>query len=352
MLLFKYDNSITRTEKIGDSADFVSRPVEKDHRIFTCGYDMKEFYIHMFEDWFSHGPVDVVPLTAESAKDSNSFDLLVYGWGGYCNGWGKQKIDLPWTSINFFGTALFVSQEWFGGDIWINGTPPLNSYFIGYVADSKQNIRVFGVAVDLLLLGETCWSMIFMHERKPKSTKEHYMVYTASNCVPYREEAVVTLSQIDTVHYGGSCFGNIMNASRIVPASNKRARGEHMWKKNWNLYSVYRFCLVLENHKIEGYVTEKILHAFLGGCIPVYYGTEEIFAIFNRNAFIYYNVSDPQPAIDRIAYLEANKTAYDEILFGEPILADGNKTIEKYFSLSDEIGNGKLKRRIREMIKM
>ena len=78
MSLFKYENSITTTEKIRDSADFLSHPVEKDHRIFTCGYDMKEFYIHVFEDWFSHWhDVDIVPLTAESAKDSNSFDLLV-----------------------------------------------------------------------------------------------------------------------------------------------------------------------------------------------------------------------------------------------------------------------------------
>merc|ERR1711988_320325 len=52
---------------------------------------------------------------------------------------------------------------------------------------------------------------------------------------------------------------------------------------------------------------------------------------------------------DRIAYLEKNRTAYLEVI-SQPILKDGEQTLEKYFSLSDEIGGGKLKQRIRDML--
>jgi hypothetical protein len=87
----------------------------------------------------------------------------------------------------------------------------------------------------------------------------------------------------------------------------------------------------MENSVAPGYISEKILLAFLGGCIPIYYGTVEIFDIFNHNAFVFYNVSDPAPALDRIRLLEENITAYMQVSRDEPILAHGNVTIDKYF---------------------
>jgi len=106
----------------------------------------------------------------------------------------------------------------------------------------------------------------------------------------------------------------------------------------------------MENTNTPGYVSEKILNAFLGGCIPIYYGTTEIFRMFNRNAFVYYDISDPGPALAQIQHLETNRSAYDEILYNEPILADGTNSIEEFFSFTDDIGNGTLKRRIRSML--
>ena len=106
---------------------------------------------------------------------------------------------------------------------------------------------------------------------------------------------------------------------------------------------------MLENRRRDGYVTEKILNAFLAGCIPIYYGTTEIFDIFNEKAFIYYDIYDPAPAINRVRRLHRNRTAYDEVM-SEPILANGTETAEKYFSLADDIGGGKLRKRIRGMI--
>ena len=49
-------------------------------------------------------------------------------------------------------------------------------------------------------------------------------------------------------------------------------------------------------------------------------------------------------------HLETNQTAYDEVM-KEPILAHGNDTIDRYFSLQDGIGRGSfLKRKIRDMV--
>lgn len=114
-------------------------------------------------------------------------------------------------------------------------------------------------------------------------------------------------------------------------------------------FNRFRFALVMENKKASGYITEKILNAFLAGCIPIYYGTEEVFDLFNKDAFIYWNISDSTPSLEKIAYLENNITAYDEMT-KQPVLAHGRATIEQHFSWSDQIGGGRLKWEIREML--
>ena len=54
--------------------------------------------------------------------------------------------------------------------------------------------------------------------------------------------------------------------------------------------------------------------AFLGGCIPIYWGTLDVFKIFNAKSFIYYHVAQPELALERVRYLEANETAYKEVM--------------------------------------
>jgi hypothetical protein len=48
----------------------------------------------------------------------------------------------------------------------------------------------------------------------------------------------------------------------------------------------------MENWNKNEYITEKILNAFMAGGIPYYYGTAEVFNIFNRKSFIYYDNND------------------------------------------------------------
>lgn len=104
----------------------------------------------------------------------------------------------------------------------------------------------------------------------------------------------------------------------------------------------------MENENVKGYITEKIINAFLAGSVPIYYGTREVFDIFNVKSFVYYDIDDPKPSLEWVSYLEWNRSAYDEVL-SEPILKEGNYTIEKYFSFRDSVGGGKLKEKIRKL---
>lgn len=44
----------------------------------------------------------------------------------------------------------------------------------------------------------------------------------------------------------------------------------------------YRFAIVMENSNFAGYVSEKLLNAFLAESIPIYFGAEDIGMYFNE----------------------------------------------------------------------
>lgn len=54
----------------------------------------------------------------------------------------------------------------------------------------------------------------------------------------------------------------------------------------------YMFSVVIENVKEGYYFTEKIVDAFLAGCIPIYYGSEHIGEFFNEKGFLTFDTLD------------------------------------------------------------
>ncbi len=99
----------------------------------------------------------------------------------------------------------------------------------------------------------------------------------------------------------------------------------------------------------DGYITEKILHAFISGSVPIYYGTREIFEIFNHRAFVYYDPENPSKAIEQVRYLEQNRTAYEGVV-KEQIFRDGEQTLSSFFSLSRNVGMETMRRKLQEKI--
>ena len=224
---------------------------------------------------------------------------------------------------------------------------------MGPRADSNRSLRLY-FAIQYLTMniprhhlpsegGE--WEDIIFYgaKNRSRSARQDFLVYANSKCIPYREWAFHNLSLIGPpVHYAGKCNGVTGQTMNAIAIENGKG-------SNYYLYSGYRFCLVMENRREEGYITEKIIDAFLGGCIPIYYGTREIFNLFNQDAFVYYDIDNSEEAIERILELERNHTAYQDVI-GQPVLADG--ALENYFSYRDNIGGGVIKHRIRNMLDM
>lgn len=81
-----------------------------------------------------------------------------------------------------------------------------------------------------------------------------------------------------------------------------------------------KFTLCFESTKSGGFVTEKITDAFYADTIPVYFGSEEVFNFFNKDAFIYCRSrQDFDAAVHRIIELDTNDEMYLDMI-NQPIL--------------------------------
>jgi hypothetical protein len=315
-----------------------------------------------------------IPLTDDSLTAATSSDILIMH--------SHQKCDV-FSLEDFPGKQLHINAEYYdihplhplnpNGEFTLNYLPPGDkSYAIGPHKDSLKSIRVPYCSMKLWYLHKTrpvdaVLPKIIDPKQKRKNTREHFLLYVNSHYVEYRERAARALSEIGTIHTGGKCQGNFEahpppnpegspeqcqpfedghRPPSILPVSE--ASDRDMQGQNSILFSRYRFSLVMENTDAPGYVSEKILDAFLAGSIPIYFGSRFVLDIFNPKAFIFFDPALSQQALNQIQFLEQNPAEY-EMMLNEPIIAN-EEALEKYFSWDETVGNGSLKRRIRQMM--
>lgn len=99
-----------------------------------------------------------------------------------------------------------------------------------------------------------------------------------------------------------------------------------------NIVSEYKFIVTMENTKQETYITEKILHGFTSGIIPIYWGSDNITDYFNEDRFINVkniNGSTINEIADRILEIINDDNKYLEIV-NQPIYKTGKleRTLE------------------------
>jgi hypothetical protein len=284
------------------------------------------------------------------ASSSNPWDIFI---SNYQLDECQDPAFYRWLQLRFAGKILFWTPE--------DATNYLS------LASRPKHFYPLGPesTITLTFLQTAFWAQIPIQQKldffvgstssppkRPRSNGKHFLIYSHSNCVGERQTAFRKIANFDggrfpTVYYGGRCNGG-MNQPNLTK-SQKYPNNVRLsnWEDNRHVYQDFRFCLTMEHVNTPGYITEKILVAFWAGCVPIYWGPKEIFDIFRADAFIYWDVDDPQPALERILHLEQNQTAYEEVL-RQPILARG--AVEKYFSMDESIGGGKLKTRIREYV--
>lgn len=64
----------------------------------------------------------------------------------------------------------------------------------------------------------------------------------------------------------------------------------------------YRFAIVMENSNFPGYVSEKLLNAFLAQAVPIYFGAEDVSTYFNEHAMIVCRITAEETVVLRAAH--------------------------------------------------
>ena len=307
----------------------------RSKKVYLCGYLFQDFAKAVFPDYIS------LKLTASTVANSNPSDLLL--WSGSC-----QLVS------QFKGTIVYLDGE--AGKMpkipSILRTRQTRVFYLG-VREPPQKVdghmELFHVAHTTLVRDYSANDLVMLHRQRGSSpVAPHFLLYVNSHCVQFREQAfnelvaAAALQQIELPIAKGRCHGMYPETRRFV-----NDRGERL--KNADKLKGFRFVLAMENTFKDGYITEKIMDAFFAGAVPVYYGTYDVFSIFNRNAFIYYDIKNPVRAISKILELEKNKSAYEDML-KQPILAEHESSLETFFSLRDDIGSGSLRHKIRQLV--
>ena len=98
--------------------------------------------------------------------------------------------------------------------------------------------------------------------------------------------------------------------------------------------SKYKFAVCFENISFNGYITEKIIHCFIAGVIPIYCGADDIAEFIPKESFIDFRDFNSLPELEEYLYW-INKTNGEKIINrGKEFLKseNGKKYSYEYFA--------------------
>lgn len=150
-----------------------------------------------------------------------------------------------------------------------------------------------------------------MRPRKLDMTgKDKFCALIAGNPEGLRINLFNSISKYKQVDGYGNMFGRALRQSKF------------------DLLKEYKFCLCPENSIYDGYVTEKLIDAYAGGCVPIYSGDRSVDEDFNGYAYLnYMDKRDMDFTVSWVHQIDTDdllyKTIYEQpLLTKEPKLDD------------------------------
>ena len=151
--------------------------------------------------------------------------------------------------------------------------------------------------------------------------RKDFCAFVVSNPISqFRNEAFKALDSYKRVNSGGELYNNIGGRLNL-----KYPGGGCGDIPKYDFFSKHKFSLSFENSQASGYITEKVLHAKMAGCVPLYWGDKDTDTDFVQGSFINLShLSSPEQIIKVVEKLEA----YPEIcakIANTPILNEEKK---------------------------
>jgi GR25 family glycosyltransferase involved in LPS biosynthesis len=118
----------------------------------------------------------------------------------------------------------------------------------------------------------------------------------------FRNETFHAVDAYKHVDSGGALYNNIGG-----PLALKYPGGGCGDISKNAFFANHRFTISFENAQVPGYITEKVLHAKMAGCVPLYWGDSNTDSDFAPNSFLNLSsMTKPESVVDVVKKLEAN----------------------------------------------
>lgn len=135
-----------------------------------------------------------------------------------------------------------------------------------------------------------------------------------------RNEFFHKLSQYKKVDSGGPLFNNI---GRVLEYGEEAMRAKIEWLRN------YKFNMAFENSSYPGYATEKLYEAYMGGTIPIYWGSTTVEVDFNPKAFLnWHDYGNDEDFIKAIIEVDQDEERYKE-MYMQPLFVKATNRFMK-----------------------
>ena len=143
--------------------------------------------------------------------------------------------------------------------------------------------------------------------------RKKFCAAVISDCIAkFRLNFINKLNHYKKVDMGGNCNNNVHGKI----------------KNKIKFLSEYKFSFAMENSDGDGYISEKIVHSFLAGTIPIYYGDYMVDEYINPKTYILVKgEKDINKKIEYIKKIDNDDKLYMEIMKEKPII--DNKFKEK-----------------------
>jgi len=161
--------------------------------------------------------------------------------------------------------------------------------------------------------------------------KQKFCAFMYSNPVDYRDAFFDALSQ----YKSPDALGHCRNPNKKNPRETSRFLYDMTVKTYYEdaieQYKPYKFVIAIENSKVPGYISEKLMNAVLARAVPIYLGAPDLFAdgVFNPKAMIHIaDFPSYSACVEHIKRVDQSSDLYLQYL-REPIFI-GNK-LPRYF---------------------
>lgn len=303
-------------------------PIEMQRRLDGCS-------VHLHGDWNDPRKHDRHPERHLDRQDQGRVWILVNGE----KFWGDAIHDTAFTWLGPNDKVVLLGN-WYNESTAEIFDDRMSALWVPYASLYFAD-RLDRTPLDLLNGARNMSSHV-----KQSINAERIVAYLHTHCETRREEAWDLLNEELLAKTGllgsalGKCNGKkhlgkqvrdsgLIRAEVDAVSNLKRLKqSDFRYDDSERMYKDYLFTMAVENEPNKvGYITEKIVNAYLAGTVPIYSGSDQADIVFNPNSFLHVNSS----LTASMASLLQDAPAYERLR--RPI--DGvvsDESLRKFFS--------------------